>query len=97
MGKMRVIASEQSGSRWRTAPNFEPHRSQPNLERSPDLVTLTQPEGGRVPYIEVDGLRDAWEREFVYEPQNINQNSRKPRIYSQGPDPGNPSSIIANW
>jgi general secretion pathway protein G len=62
-----------------------------------DLTALTVSEGGRGAYLETNGLLDPWEHEFVYEPQNLNPQTRKPRVYSQGPNPGDASSIIANW
>jgi type II secretory pathway pseudopilin PulG len=62
-----------------------------------NLQALTVPEGGKAAYMDAQNLLDPWGRPYVYEPQNHNPNTGKPRIYSQGVNPGNAAGIISNW
>lgn len=65
-------------------------------EFPPSLDMLIQPLDGQPALLEQKDLFDPWKNPYVYEPNNLNANG-KPRIYSQGPRPGDPTSIKANW
>jgi general secretion pathway protein G len=60
----------------------------------PDLVTLTQPLENKPAALEGKDIVDPWGQQYVYEPQNINPSTFKPKIYSAHPTGGNP---ISNW
>jgi len=61
------------------------------------LVILTEPLDGKPAVLEEKNLIDPWGRAYIYEPQTRNPKTGKPRIYSQGVNPGNPGGVIANW
>jgi prepilin-type N-terminal cleavage/methylation domain-containing protein len=61
-----------------------------------DLTVLTVPIDGKPAVLEERHLLDPWGRPYVYEPTNIHPSTGKPRIYSQGSQPG-ASVPIANW
>jgi len=56
-----------------------------------DLVS--PPDGGKS-YVDPTALIDPWKNPFQYDPQG-GQNGR-PRIWSNGPTPGNPNGVISN-
>jgi hypothetical protein len=67
-------------------------------ELPPTLRTLTEPgPSGERPTLEAQVLTDPWNRPYKYEPNNLHPLSGKPRIYSEGPNPGQPRSRISNW
>jgi Type II secretion system (T2SS), protein G len=59
-------------------------------------LTQRQPDGGPAMLVET-GLLDPWERPYLYDPKQRNPKTDRPLIWSQGPNPGQPGSIIANW
>src|SRR5262245_24972404 len=59
------------------------------------LEILTRSEDGRPATLEANQVMDPWGREYGYEPANLSATG-KPLIYSQGGNPGNPSSRISN-
>jgi general secretion pathway protein G len=63
-----------------------------------NLVVLTelQPDGGSA-ILEQSALKDPWQMDYVYEPENRNPLTGKPRIYSFGGNMGNQAGIISNW
>lgn len=62
------------------------------------LEALTQAGvDGSGAYLEIDALIDPWGRPYKYEPQNLHPSTHKPHIYSDGPNPGNPNSMISSW
>jgi general secretion pathway protein G len=61
------------------------------------LAVLVQPYEGKPAALELSALKDPWGRDYIYESQNLNPLTGKPRIYSLGPNPGNPQGVIANW
>jgi general secretion pathway protein G len=63
----------------------------------PNLQVLTVASDGKPAPLAAEALIDPWQREYVYEPQNINPNTAVPRIYSLGANPGNPQGVISNW
>jgi general secretion pathway protein G len=65
----------------------------------PNLASLTQPMAdGSKPYLEPSALLDPWGREYQYAaPGSHHTTTGKPDIWSQGPNPGDASSIIGNW
>jgi general secretion pathway protein G len=65
-----------------------------NQQLPPNLEALTVAEGGRPAYIGTEGLIDPWGQPYIYEPQNLHPQTRKPHIYSKGPDGNN---VIDNW
>ncbi len=63
----------------------------------PTLDVLTQPIDGGSAYLEQAALLDPWQQPFVYEPENRNPLTGKPRIYSYGGAQGNQAGWISNW
>jgi hypothetical protein len=61
------------------------------------LKALTQGEDGKPALIEEAALLDPWGRPYVYEPQALHPEDRRPLIYSRGPDPEKPAGAIRNW
>ncbi len=62
------------------------------------LADLAQPgQDGSTPYIEVSALIDPWQRPYQYDPQGTRNSGLKPDVWSDGPEPGNPLSIVGNW
>jgi general secretion pathway protein G len=62
-----------------------------------DLSVLTLPQEGRPAVLEQSALFDPWGHPYIFEPSNRHQLTGKPRVYSQGPNAGDASGIIANW
>jgi general secretion pathway protein G len=58
------------------------------------LQVLTQPTEGKPAYVEAKELADPWQQPYVYEPQNLNPSTFRPKIYSSHPTGG---QQIANW
>jgi Type II secretion system (T2SS), protein G len=42
-------------------------------------------------------LVDPWGRPYHYDPGECHPDTQQPRVWSEGPNPGEPGSIIANW
>ena len=65
----------------------------------PNLVALTQPGAdGTAPFIELKHLTDPWQRPYEYDPRGPhNVIYSKPDVWSNGPRPGDPTSIVGNW
>jgi general secretion pathway protein G len=61
-----------------------------------NLEILLEPEGDKPAPLSQQNVMDPWNRPFVYEPQNLHPKTKKPRIYSNGANPGS-SRQIANW
>jgi general secretion pathway protein G len=63
------------------------------------LEVLTQPQAdGQLATLETSSLLDPWFRPYQYQAQGQhNAATGKPDIWSQGPRPGDPNSIIGNW
>ncbi len=62
-----------------------------------EVLCQPQPDGG-IPYLELGALLDPWNREYQYQPQGQNNAMYgKPDIWSLGPNPGDPASMIGNW
>jgi hypothetical protein len=59
-------------------------------------LTQRQPDGTPAMLAET-GLLDPWERPYQYDPKQRDPKTDRPLIWSQGPNPGQPGSIIANW
>jgi type II secretion system protein G len=69
-----------------------------NGDYPPDLLTLTRPgNDGTAAALKESALLDPWGRPYMYEPTTLHPLTKEPRIYSQGPNPGLPGSIISNW
>ncbi len=62
-----------------------------------DLTILTQAIEGRPAALQERALLDPWQRPYVYEPGTRHPQTGRPRIYSQGPNPGDASKVISNW
>jgi general secretion pathway protein G len=67
-----------------------------NHEFPPNLETLTQPANGLPAYLDRDAIVDEWGREIHIDPNSTSPTGR-PLIYSDGPNPGDGSSVIRNW
>ena len=68
-----------------------------NTGTYPDtLDELTVPQGDKAAALSQQHLLDPWNRKYVYEPQNLNPATHKPKIYSLGANPG-ASQPISNW
>jgi Type II secretion system (T2SS), protein G len=63
-----------------------------NLEK----LTEPQPNGGTA-LLEKEALIDPWSRPYQYDPKQLHPTTEIPRVWSDGPDPGNPDKKIANW
>jgi general secretion pathway protein G len=63
------------------------------------LQILTQPDAqGGTASLEVSALLDPWGREYHYQaPGTHNAATGKPDVWSDGPRPGDASSMIGNW
>jgi hypothetical protein len=59
-------------------------------------LTQRQPDGG-VPLVKDVILNDQWDRPYQYDPDQRDPVTDRPRVWSQGPSPGQPGSEIANW
>jgi hypothetical protein len=67
-----------------------------NGEYPTDLQVLTQPgRDGSAAMLRADDLLDPWGQPIIYEPQNVDPRTRKPRIYSKGPS--GPTSAIRRF
>jgi type II secretory pathway pseudopilin PulG len=63
-----------------------------------NLLILTQAgQDGTPAVLKGSALRDPWERDYIYEPQNLHPQTREPHIYSHGPNPGLAGSQVSNW
>ena len=58
------------------------------------LQVLLQPTGDKPAALEAKDIVDPWGQPYVYEPQNVNPATFKPKIYSAHPTGGTP---ISNW
>jgi general secretion pathway protein G len=58
------------------------------------LQALTQRTDSKAAALEAKDLLDPWQQPYVYEPQNLNQNTLRPRISSSHQTGGTP---LANW
>ena len=58
------------------------------------LAELLQPYENKPAYLEQKDIVDPWGQQYVYEPQNLNPTTFKPKIYSAHPTGGQP---ISNW
>jgi hypothetical protein len=72
---------------------FTRHGSYPD---SLNDLTQHQPDGGPA-IMKAEGMKDVWNRPYQYDPTQREPNTDRPRIWSQGPEPGQPGSEIANW
>ncbi len=66
-----------------------------NGEYPESLQVLTQPLNGKAAPLEAKDLLDPWGQPYAYEPQNLNQSTFKPRVYSTHPMAG--GGQISNW
>jgi type II secretory pathway pseudopilin PulG len=57
-------------------------------------LTVTLP-NGKAALLPQEALIDPWQQPYVYEPTNLNPNTKVPHIYSQG-EPGS-NRHITNW
>jgi general secretion pathway protein G len=60
-----------------------------------EVLCEVDPTTGQKASLEYKHLMDPWNQHYIYEPQNVNPRTGRPKIYSQGP-PGS-GQIIANW
>jgi type II secretory pathway pseudopilin PulG len=60
------------------------------------LEVLLEPDGDKPAPLSQQNVMDPWNREYVYEPNNLHPKTKKPRIYSNGANPGQ-SRQISNW
>jgi general secretion pathway protein G len=67
-----------------------------NNEYPADLRVLTLPGANRRASFEEKNLYDPWGHPYLYEPQNLNQITGKPRIYTLGAGQS-PDTAISNW
>jgi general secretion pathway protein G len=58
------------------------------------LQSLTQPLDNKPAALEAKDLVDPWGQAYVYEPQNVNPSTFKPKVYSSHQTGGQP---ISNW
>jgi general secretion pathway protein G len=65
-----------------------------NGEYPDSLQALLQPTGDKPAALEQKDIVDPWNQPYVYEPQNVNPSTFKPKIYSAHATGGNP---ISNW
>jgi general secretion pathway protein G len=65
----------------------------------PNLEVLTQPQADGSPAVlDPNTLLDPWGHPYVYDgPDQKDQRTGKPHVYSQGPNLANPNSRIDNW
>lgn len=61
------------------------------------LDLLTQPLNNKPAALEDAALIDPWQRPYQYDPASRNPKTGRPRIFSQGAEPGNPQGQISNW
>ena len=61
------------------------------------LLVLTEPQDNGSAYLEESALVDPWQQPYVYERENRNQRTGKPRIYSHGGNQADQASVISNW
>src|SRR5262249_3664667 len=61
------------------------------------IESHTQREGPLPALLDRDSIVDEWGREIIIDANQRNPQTDKPLIYSQGPNPGDPSSRISNW
>jgi type II secretory pathway pseudopilin PulG len=61
-----------------------------------NLHILTERQDDKPAPLSEQNIMDPWTREYQYEPTNLHPKTGKPRIYSQGANPGT-SKQIANW
>ena len=88
LAKTNVMALDQEVQIYKTRHGVYP----------PDLQTLTQlGPNGEAATIDQKVLLDPWNLPFVYEPQSFHPLTKKPHIYTEGPNPGSPGSRISNW
>jgi general secretion pathway protein G len=85
--KMDVVTLEKAVEAYSTS-----HGSYP---ATLDVLCEVDPNTGAKAALEYKHLMDPWNQRYVYEPQNVNPRTGRPRIYSQGP-PGS-GQMIANW
>ncbi len=62
----------------------------------PSLDILLQPMEGLPAALEPSNLIDPWDHPYGYEP-NTRSPTGRPLIYSQGPNPGDPSGRVSNF
>jgi general secretion pathway protein G len=60
-----------------------------------NLQVLTMPMDNKPAFLEAKDLIDPWNQPYVYEPQNLNPATFRPRIHSNHPGPG--GQPISNW
>jgi hypothetical protein len=61
-----------------------------------ERLTERLPNGGAALLKEYQ-LVDPWGRPYHYDPKLLHETISIPRVWSVGPDPGNPDKKIANW
>jgi general secretion pathway protein G len=62
-------------------------------EFPPTLETMAQPSENMPAYIEESLLVDPWGHPYTYEPETLNPNTGKPKIFTTAPN----GETIANW
>jgi hypothetical protein len=67
----------------------------------PSLARLTQAQVGlSPPFLPAKSLYDPWGREYQYAPPSANKHHKsgdRLEIWSRGPRPNDPNSLIGNW
>jgi hypothetical protein len=61
-----------------------------------DMLTVPELDVGAA-LLQKGDLIDPWGRPYQYDPNQLNPRTGTPRVWSDGPDPGNPDKKIANW
>jgi hypothetical protein len=61
-----------------------------------DQLAARQPDGSPA-LIKEEALEDPWGRPYRFDPSQRNPKTDRPRIWSEGPNPGQSGSTIANW
>jgi hypothetical protein len=61
-----------------------------------DKLTEPQPDGNAA-LLKKETLTDPWGRPYQYDPNQLHPATGIHRVWSDGPDPGNPDKKIANW
>jgi hypothetical protein len=69
-----------------------------NGELPPTLAAMAEPgPDGRPSFVEPAALIDPWGRQYGYDPDGGRNDNLRPDVWSEGPRPGDPASVIGNW
>jgi general secretion pathway protein G len=75
---------------------LESYKLMNNGQYPENLETLLEPHGDKPAPLSADQIMDPWQRPYVIDLSQRHPKTHKPRIYSQGANPG-VSQPIANW